>query len=173
MLKFIVGKPIPEEFLINTNYQPNKDTCSLIASSPMNIFLSYHNLSASEHDLIINGECIMSVGEVHEVPYITMRFTNKEGGNIIIDMMCLTIEEGDFNAVNILLNDSKDTILKGVRVLGVNIELIKFLQKKVEAVKDIELWRNKSYMVQSKYSTERLEELSQLKYIAGTEGKKR
>jgi altronate dehydratase len=131
----------------------------------MFLLLSYFELTQKEFEIISKGEVKFSVCVIeNKIPYLTIRFTNQTG-SIICGVACLSIEQDDdFNAINILLNDSRNKNLLSMRVLGLDAKLISLLQKLIADIKDHKIAFEKATKFQLAYSDEQIEKMAQYSF---------
>ena len=138
---------VPDEFLkLIIENDNGGDFSFAITDSPMFLFLILEGISPLEQKAVINGKFELGSTVIDGVPFLTLDY----GNDFVFDFTIMTMKElsdPNQNVINIILVEKKGFVVKGMRVLGVEPELIEVIQQGVK-----ENNKDEAYVVNNIYA---------------------
>ena len=135
MLDFKVGSKIPREVEEVMGGVLSQDGCYILSFVNMVAIISLSGIKGVEI-ASFNGAMELGAGSFENIPFISMAFNGMEFDTVITKMESRDAEE---NAMNLILVDSDDLTIKGMRVLGLNHNLTQSLIDAVVALEGEEI----------------------------------
>jgi len=122
---------VPKEILdVIKPLNKNEDYSLAISQTPIHLLLVLESITMGEVQ-VMNGEMEIGACVLQGVPFITLIYKGMTFEFSILDMKSMDIEH---NAINIISIDRTDYVVRNMRVIGVNVEIMKVIVGGVKAV---------------------------------------
>jgi hypothetical protein len=129
MIHYAVNERFPHEQYL----EHGEITAPIIRTTFFDVFVSFNDITEMERKVFRNGPLQVSLYVNSTVPFVVFDFGNNFSFDISINMQLSSdpVEwiESEGNALNMFLVDAKTGILKAMRALGIDMNLVNYLKQ--------------------------------------------
>lgn len=151
MIKLSVGETVPSKY--KDLIEENSSGAKMLTGENLETIAYLDNVSNEENSCFEDGRLVVSLTIIDSIPFLVFQFASFSFDCTVYDM---EDREDCENRLTLLLVDSSNGLLKGIRILGLKHDFIKELKRltKLNAQKSTrEIFETKALMIMSKYST--------------------